>query len=148
MCDGRHAFKGGTVKKSIVVLAATALVSACGGSDSTESSSTPAAAAAETEALPRRGDVWEIDPQSQTDAQVYAYLYGLHAFVRQGDEVYTATTRLGEVREDGEILVAALGGGLEARIESGAEKPALTFSNGAVAMLREHQEEEGQREAP
>ncbi len=132
------------MKKSMVVLVAATLASACGGSDSTESNDASAVAAAETEALPRRGDVWEIDPQSQTDAQVFAYLYGLHAFVRQGDEVYTATTRLGEVREDGEILVAALGGGLEARIESDADKPALTFSNGAVAMLREHQEEEGQ----
>lgn len=128
------------MKNRIVVLATAALLSACGGSDPAAPESVTAAAAAQAESLPRRGDVWEVDPESATDAQVLAYLYGLHAFVRQGDELYTATTRLTEVREDGEVLIAALGGGLEARVEQRDDKPVLSFSSGSVATLREHQE--------
>jgi hypothetical protein len=135
------------MKKRLVVLATAALMSACGGSDPAAPENATAAAAAETESLPSRGDVWEVDPESATDAQVLAYLYGLHAFVRQGDDLYTATTRLTEVREDGEILVASLGGGLEARVESKDDKAVLSFSSGSVATLREHADQDpGERQ--
>lgn len=130
------------MKRTMLVFAAAGLLNACGGSDPADSSdsSASAPAAAETEQLPlRRGDVWEVDPASSADAQMLAYMHGLHSFVRQGDELYTATTRLTDVKEDGAALVASLGGGLEARIEERDGKSVLAFSSGPVATLRPHQ---------
>lgn len=126
------------MKKTWFVAAVAALASACGGSDPQEAAA--GAAATETEELPlRRGDVWEVDPKAPGEAQMLAYLNGLHAFVRQGDEIYTATTRLTEVKSEGGVLTAKLGGGLEAKLEQHDEKSMLTFSSGQSATLREHQ---------
>ena len=127
--------------RSATVMAAALCLSACGGSDpGTSSTSSTTAAQAE---LPRRGDVWEVDPASPADAQMLAYMYGLHSFVRQGDDLYTANSRLANVKEDGAALVASLGDGLEARIEERAGKPVLAFSSGPIATLRQHQAAEG-----
>jgi hypothetical protein len=129
------------MRTTTAILAAAALLSACGASDSSTSSGTaPGAPAAEAESLPSGGKVWEVDPASPPEAQMLAYLYGLHAFVLDGDEVFTATVRLGEVREDGSALVARLGEGLEARFEERDGKAVLAFSSGPVAMLRPHQD--------
>lgn len=125
------------MKTTMLVLAA-ALVAACGGSDPAGSAAAPSAA--KTEELPlRRGDVWEVDPASPADAQMLAYMYGLHSFVRQGDDLFTATTRLTNVKEDGAALIASLGAGLEARIEERDGKSVLAFSSGPIATLRPHQ---------
>lgn len=124
------------MKSTMLVFAAAALLAACGGSDPAGSSQAPAA---QTKELPKRGDVWEVDPASPADAQMLAYMHGLHSFVRQGDDLYTATTRLANVKEDGAALVASLGGGLEARIEERDGKSVLAFSSGPVAVLRQHQ---------
>jgi hypothetical protein len=131
------------MKSSIVILAAAALLSACGGGSEPGTSSKSSAAEAE---LPlRRGDVWEVDPASAADAQALAYLYGLHAFVRQGDGLFTANTRLTNVKKEGDVLVASLGDGVEARLEERDGKSVLAFSTGPVATLREHQAPEGKQ---
>lgn len=126
------------MRSTIFVVALAALASACGGSES--GSAPQGAATAKAEELPlRRGDVWEVDPEGPADAQMLAYLNGLHAFVRQGDALYTATTRITEVQEDAGVLTARLGGGVEARLESKDNQPLLTFSSGPSARLRAHQ---------
>ena len=100
----------------MLAVAVAALTSACGGGSDSASAPGASAPAAKAQELPlRRGDVWEVDPESPGSAQMLAYLNGLHAFVRQGDEIYTATTRLSDVKEEGGILTAKLLGGIEAR---------------------------------
>jgi len=125
----------------MLAVAVATLTSACGGgSDSASAPGEAAPAAAKAEELPlRSGDVWEVDPQSNGSAQMLAYLNGLHAFVRQGDDIYTATTRLSNVKEDGGVLTAKLLGGIEAKLEDKDNQHTLTFSSGQSASLRQHQ---------
>lgn len=132
--------------RTAVVLSVAGLVAACGGSGEAGpggagAGAGAAAPAAETKSLPRGGDVWEIDPAATPDAQVLAYLHGLHTFVRAGDNVFTATTRLTDVREDGSALVIRLDTGLEARIDETSGSRSLKFSSGPSAALREHKKQ-------
>ncbi|HZF26393.1 MAG TPA: hypothetical protein VEZ88_09035 [Steroidobacteraceae bacterium] len=111
-------------------------LAACGGGSSSSTASTKSEAAT----LPTmRGDVWEIDPGAPGDAQALAYLYGLASFVRQGDDLYSGTTRLKSVSREGSALVVKLDGELTARIEERDGHSMLTFSNGKSGQLREHQ---------
>ena len=91
------------------------------------------------------GDVWTIDPASPPDAQVLAFLHGVHNFVLKDDEIYTATTRLDTAPADGVVAAATLAGGLALHIEAPGGQPILVFSSGQRAPLRKFQAPEGNR---
>lgn len=117
-------------------IAATLLatLAGCGGSAPGDAANTSAAS------LPTsRGDVWAIDPASPPDAQVLAFLYGVHRFVLKGDEIYTATTRLEPVKAEGAVAAAKLPGDLQLRIEAQDGQPILVFSSGQRAPLRKYE---------
>ncbi len=91
------------------------------------------------------GDVWTIDPASPPDAQVLAFLHGVHNFVLKDDEIFTATTRLDPAPADGVVAAATLAGGLALHIEAPGGQPILVFSSGQRAPLRKFQAPEGNR---
>ncbi|MGE0581120.1 MAG: hypothetical protein AB7P31_03125 [Steroidobacteraceae bacterium] len=91
------------------------------------------------------GDVWSIDPASPPDAQVLAFLYGMHRFVLDDDEIYTATTKLEPAPAEGAVAAAKLAGDLALRIEAQGGQPILVFSSGQRAPLRKYQAPEGDR---
>ena len=86
-----------------------------------------------------RGDVWEIDPGAPAEAQVLAYLNGLHAFVRKGEDIYSGTTKL-RTQTEGGALVITLAGNSTARLMDADDGQALVFADGAKAALRAHQD--------
>ncbi|MGD9597495.1 MAG: hypothetical protein AB7G76_03885 [Steroidobacteraceae bacterium] len=85
------------------------------------------------------GEVWSIDPAAPPDAQVLAFLNGVHRFVLKDDEIYTATTRLAAAKADGAVAAAQLAGGLGLRIETQGAQPILVFSSGQRAPLRKYE---------
>lgn len=80
-----------------------------------------------------------IDPASPTDAQVLAFLNGVHRFVLKDDEIYTATTRLETASADGALTSARLAGEQQLRIESEGVQPILVFSSGPRGPLRKYE---------
>jgi hypothetical protein len=91
------------------------------------------------------GEVWTIDPASPPDAQVLAFLYGVHNFVLKGDAIHTATTRLESAPAAGAVAAATLAGGLALRIEAQGGQPILVFSSGPRAPLRKYRAPEDKR---
>ncbi|HNR23256.1 MAG TPA: hypothetical protein PKL49_09545 [Steroidobacteraceae bacterium] len=107
---------------------------ACGGGAPGDAANPSAAS------LPAsRGEVWMIDPASPTDAQVLAFLNGVHRFVLKDNEIYTATTRLDTAKVDGALTAATLAGDLQLRIESQGVQPILVFSSGPRGPLRKYE---------
>lgn len=84
------------------------------------------------------GDVLSLDPASPPDAQVLAFLYGVHRFVLDDDEIYTASTRLPPDAADEAVAAARLSDGLTVRIEQQGDQQVLVFSNGSRGPLREY----------
>lgn len=123
----------------LVVALAILSITGCGGSPSGSGNR-------EAATLPTsRGDVWTIDPASPPDAQVLAFLHGVHNFVLKDDEIFTATTRLDPAPADGTVAAARLAGGLALHIEAPGGQPILVFSSGQRAPLRKFQAPEGNR---
>ena len=133
--SARHCASAGYL---VIALAALS-IAGCGGSPSGSGNKDAAT-------LPTsRGDVWTIDPASPPDAQVLAFLHGVHNFVLKGDEIYTATTRLDPAPAAGAVAAATLAGGLALHIEAPGGQPILVFSSGQRAPLRKFQAPEGSR---
>jgi len=86
-----------------------------------------------------RGEVWTLDPAAPPDVQVLAFLNGVHRFVLNDDEIYTATTRLDTARVDGALISARLAGELQLRIETQGTQPILVFSSGPRGPLRPYE---------
>jgi len=132
----RRTFQTGQSVRLAAAACLASLLSACGGGAPTGDAATSSEAAS----IPtHRGDVWEVDPGAPVEAQVIAYLNGLHAFVRTGDDIYTGTTRL-RTQSEGHALVVSLSGNATARIEKSESGEALVFANGVTAALRPHQD--------
>lgn len=124
------------VNRSLVTarLAAAALLlvlTACGGGAPGDAAN-PSAASLPTS----RGDVWAIDPAAPPDVQVLAFLNGVHRFVLNDEEIYTATTRLDTAKVEGAVTSARLAGDLQLRIETQDAQPILVFSSGPRGPLR------------
>ncbi len=133
--SARHCANAGYLMAALAAL----LIAGCGGSPSGSGNKDAAT-------LPTsRGDVWTIDPASPPDAQVLAFLHGVHNFVLKGDEIYTATTRLDPAPAAGAVAAATLAGGLALHIEAPGGQPILVFSSGQRAPLRKFQAPEGSR---
>mgnify|MGYP000495355775 CR=1 FL=1 len=82
------------------------------------------------------GDVLSLDPASPPDAQVVAFLYGVHRFVLDDDEIYTASTRLPADDAADAVAAARLSDALTVRIEQQGDQQVLVFSNGPRGPLR------------
>ena len=117
-----------------------AVLAACGGGAPGDAAN-PAAASLPTS----RGDVWMIDPASPPDAQVLAFLNGVHRFVLKDEEIYTATTRLDTAKVDGALSSAKLAGDPQLRIEAQGAQPILVFSSGPRGPLRKYEAPEAKR---
>jgi len=115
------------------LIASLLALAACGGDAPSEGTAT---ASAPAKVPASRGELWIVSADSPVEAQVLAYVHGLHAFVRNGDEVYSGTSRLKNVDHEGEALVIGLDGGLTARIEPSGDAEALVFSSGPRATLQ------------
>lgn len=116
-----------------LLLAASLLaLAACGGD--------PADGNAPVASKPPKssGDVLSLDPASPPDVQVLAFLHGVHRFVLDDDEIYTASTRLPAAEAGDAVAAARLSDGLSVRIEKQDDQQVLVFSNGSRGPLREY----------
>lgn len=114
----------------LLLLASLLALAACGGD--TAGGNAPVA----SKPPKSRGDVLNLDPASPPDVQVLAFLYGVHRFVLDDDEIYTASTRLPAAEAGDAVAAARLSDGLTVRIERQGDQQVLVFSNGARGPLR------------
>jgi hypothetical protein len=87
----------------------------------------------------RAGDVWEVDPAADRNAQagaLLAYVSGLHVVVLDGAEAYAGMTRLEATRTEGGGRAFPLANGLSVEVVREGETARLRFSSGEAVPLR------------